>query len=347
MKKLRVFQTVKTTDAARGGSSLYSIKRSVPGFFTKSLGTVLLFLLMIPYLITFLFGNLKEGEDNSSAWQNLDTISEEDFLVVNETVLGVEEIPLELYIADRLARSIDNDFELEALKAQAVLIRSGLLLSAAESGEGTRSIHITDKDYGTIQGTEKIYEAAAQTKGVYLAYENLPVSGSYFAVSNGSTRNSEELGLTEYPYLKSVPCSRDFLSKDYASSVRYDKTEFDRIWDKTLPFQITEEEILKNGTISKEKGIDDINLYRDSAGYVLYLSRGEKYISGEQFRDAYLLSSASFHFIEEDTKIIITSEGVGHGLGMSQFTANEMAKEGEDYIKILSCFFPDTFLKKI
>ena len=347
MKKLRVFQTVKTTNAAYGGSFLSSIKRSVSGLFTKSLGTVLLFLLMIPYLITFLFGNLKEGEEKSAVLRTLNTTSEGDFFIVNETVLGSEEIPLELYVADRLVRSIDHNFEMEALKAQAVLIRSSLLLLAAESGEGIRSIHIMDEDYGTIQGTERIYEAAAQTKGVYLAYENQPVSGSFFAVSNGATRNGEELGLTEYPYLKSVSCSRDFLSKDYANSIRYDENEFDRIWDKTLPFQITEEEILKNEIISKEKGIDDINLYRDSAGYVLYLARGEKYISGEQFRDAYLLSSSSFHFIEEDTKIIITSEGVGHGLGMSQFTANEMAKEGDDYIKILNYIFSDTSMKKI
>ncbi|MDE6185613.1 MAG: hypothetical protein K2G39_09335, partial [Lachnospiraceae bacterium] len=271
MKKLRVFQTVKTTDAARGGSSLCSIKRSVPGFFTKSLGTVLLFLLMIPYLITFLFGNLKEGEEKPAVLRDLDTTSEEDFMIVNETVLGVEEIPLELYVADRLARSIDHDFEMEVLKAQAVLIRSGLLLSAAESGAGIRAIHVADEDYGTMQGTERIYEAAAQTKGVYLAYENQPVSGSFFAVSNGATRNGEELGLTEYPYLKSVSCSRDFLSKDYANSVRYDENEFERIWDKTLSFQITEEEILENENILKEKGIGDICLYRDSAGYVLYL----------------------------------------------------------------------------
>lgn len=347
MKKLRVFQTVKAKDAARGGSSLSSIKRSVPGFFTKSLGTVLLFLLMIPYLITFLFGNLKEGEEKPAVLSTLDATSEGDFFIVNETILGLEEIPLELYVADRLARSIDNDFEMEALKAQAVLIRSGLLLSAAESGENIRFIHVADEDYGTIQGTERIYEAAAQTKGVYLAYENQPVSGSFFAVSNGATRNGEELGLTEYPYLKSVSCSRDFLSKDYAKSVRYDENEFERIWEKTLPFQITEEEILKNENISKEEGISGIYLYRDSAGYILYLARGEKYISGEQFRDAFFLSSSSFHFIEEDAKIIITSEGVGHGLGMSQFAANEMAKEGEDYIKILLYFFPDTSMKKI
>ncbi|MDE7445553.1 MAG: SpoIID/LytB domain-containing protein [Lachnospiraceae bacterium] len=334
MKKLRVFQTV----------------RSVPRFFTKSLGTVLLFLLMIPYLVTFLFGNLKEGEMKTTLLSELQAESDEDgFYVINKTTLGVESIPLELYVADRLARSIDNEFELEALKAQAVLIRSGLLFSGMESGmqENIRSINVEDEEYGSVPGTERIYEAVSETKGVYLTYENLPVNGSYFAVSNGTTRSGEELCLTEYPYLKSVSCNRDFLSSDYASSALYEEKEFERIWNQTLAFQITEEEILENEKVSIEKGIDDMHIYRDSAGYVLYLEKEGKYVSGEQFREAFSISSSSLHLSKNETKVIITAEGVGHGLGMSQFAANEMAKEGEDYIKILEYFFQGVAMKKM
>ncbi len=334
MKKLRVFQTV----------------RSVPRFFTKSLGTVLLFLLMIPYLVTFLFGNLKEGETKKTFLSDLRAESDENGLYVsNKTMLGVESIPLELYVADRLARSIDNEFELEALKAQAVLIRSGLLFSGMKSRmqENIRSVNVEDEEYGSVPVTERIYEAVLQTKGVYLTYENLPVNGSYFAVSNGTTRSGEELCLTEYPYLKSVSCSRDFLSSDYASSALYEEKEFEKIWSQTLAFQITEEEILENEKVSIEKGIDDIHIYRDSAGYVLYLEKEGKYVSGEQFREVFSISSSSFHLSKDETKVIITAEGVGHGLGMSQFAANEMAKEGEDYIKILEYFFQGVAVKKM
>ena len=334
MKKLRVFQTV----------------RSVPRFFTKSLGTVLLFLLMIPYLVTFLFGNLKEGETKKTFLSDLRAESDENGLyVINKTMLGVESIPLELYVADRLARSIDNEFELEALKAQAVLIRSGLLFSGMKSRmqENIRSVNVEDEEYGSAPVTERIYEAVLQTKGVYLTYENLPVNGSYFAVSNGTTRSGEELCLTEYPYLKSVSCSRDFLSSDYASSALYEEKEFEKIWSQTLAFQITEEEILENEKVSIEKGIDDIHIYRDSAGYVLYLEKEGKYVSGEQFREVFSISSSSFHLSKDETKVIITAEGVGHGLGMSQFAANEMAKEGEDYIKILEYFFQGVAVKKM
>lgn len=336
MKKLRVFQTVK-------------IKGIVPGTFSKSLGTVLLFLLIIPYLVTFLFGNLKEGNKERISLSDLDIkFGEESICVRNETAVGIENIPLEHYVADRLARSIDNSFEMETLKAQAVLIRSGILASAVtdEKERDIRSISIRDVNYGSILVTERIYEAVEQTKGVYLTYNSRPISGSYFAVSNGATRNGEELLLTEYPYLKSVLCSRDFLSADYTSSSVYEEKEFEMIWEQILSLQITEEEIIENKNITIEE-TDNIKLYRDSADYVLYLEKDGKYVSGEQFRMAFELASSSFRLLKEDQRITAVVKGVGHGLGMSQYAANEMAKEGEDYIQILNYFFQDIAINKL
>lgn len=178
-------------------------------------------------------------------------------------------------------------------------------------------------------------------------YQSRPVSGSYFAVSNGATRNGEELLFEEHPYLKSVLCSRDFLSEDYTSSVSLRKGEFDRIWQQ-MP-SAGENPVMEETVYSEKDGAEkelDISIWRDSVGYVLYLERGGKYVTGEQFRESFHLASASFHLNEEDEKIVITVKGMGHGLGMSQFGANEMAREGEDYIGILEYFFQDvTFTK--
>lgn len=336
MKKLRVFQTVK-------------IKGIVPGFFVKHLGTVLLFLFLIPYIVTFLFGNLKEGSAEKMPLEDLNTeYGEGAVYVSNETIMGIENIPLEYYVADKLARSIDNYFEMETLKAQAVLIRSGLLAAGmtGENGNNIRNIKVEDGNYGSTVIPENIYEAVEETAGVYLAYQKQPVNGAYFAVSNGFTRDGEELFPTEYSYLKSVPCSRDFLSSDYASSVIYEENEFEKIWEMLTPVQMTEE-VADNGKITMGNEMNQINLYRDSAGYVLYLEREGKCVSGEQFRNAFGLSSASFHLSKEGKKIMITVKGVGHGLGMSQYGANEMAKEGEDYITILNYFFQDVTINKL
>ena len=108
MNKLRVFQTVKK-------------KRIVPGFFPKNLGTILLLLLLVPYLLPFLSGNVQEGKDENV--MIAEGLSEGRIYVNNTTTYGNENIPLESYVADKLARSISEEYEPEALKAQAILIR--------------------------------------------------------------------------------------------------------------------------------------------------------------------------------------------------------------------------------
>lgn len=332
MKKLRVFQTVEN-------------KRIASGLSLRSLGTVLLLLLIIPYLITFLFGNLKEESISDAAettFMGKENI-EGKIYVNNITVLGNERIPLEIYVADKLARSIDNEYEIEAIKAQAVLVRSGLL-AAGGNPEGGRDIYVEDEEYGNCQITERIWQAVADTAGVCLMWENRPVGGAYFAVSSGVTRNGEELLLTEYPYLKSVVCDRDFLSEDYISSASYEENEYKRIWQQ-IPGGLLPEEIKEKFTVEEE--LDNIKIYRDSAGYVLYLEEDGKCVSGEVFRKAFLLSSSSFHMEKEGMMITFSVRGSGHGLGMSQFTANEMAKEEEDYVDILRYFFDHVTITKI
>ncbi len=344
MKKLRVFQTVK-------------LKRTVPGFSHGNRGTVLLFhrrpvrkgywplfLLLAPYLVTFLFGNIKEG---AAEYGDRERKAGEGYtFVCNTTGLGSERIPLEDYVADRLARSIDESWELETLKAQAVLIRSGLLASLERGGGSTREILVEDGGYGSGQVSEKIWAAVTQSAGVCLFYEGHPVSGAYFGVSNGATRNAGELRLTGYPYLKSVLCSRDFLAGDYTSMAVYTQGEFERLWQQAPAFQITEEEIRKDGSVAVENELESFSLYRDSVGYVLFVEREGKFVSGEQFGASFHLASSSFHLDSEDGRIVARVKGTGHGLGMSQFGANEMAKEGSDYVEILNYFFQDVIITK-
>lgn len=348
MKKLRVFQAFKTTGSVRRELPSRSKRRTVPGLFPKNLGTVLLFLLMLPYLITSLFGNLREGNLSVFGDNGENGSYEGTYFVNNTTALGNESIPLEVYVADRLARSIDEGFELEMVKAQAVLIRSGLMASLYESGgavRGKREVEVTDTGYGSVPVPEIAFKAVSETRGVCLMYQKQPVNGSYFAVSNGATRNGEELELTEYPYLKSVLCNRDFLSSDYTSAVSLKRSEFDRIWQQ-MP---AAGKRLSTGEEKeqREKELEDIIIWRDSVGYVLYLERDGKVVTGEQFRENYHLASASFHLDEENQVVTITVKGAGHGLGMSQFGANEMAKEGKDYIEILEYFFKDVTFTKI
>lgn len=86
---------------------------------------------------------------------------------------------------------------------------------------------------------------------------------------------------------------------------------------------------------------------QDSAGYVTGVKVGEETLNGETFRDTYGLLSSCFELQEFEGKMRVTTKGIGHGLGMSQNTANEMAKEGKKYNEILQYFYEGTEMKEV
>ena len=84
-----------------------------------------------------------------------------------------------------------------------------------------------------------------------------------------------------------------------------------------------------------------------TAGYVTSVRVGQENVSGEEFRKTYNLPSSCFTIQKYDGKLRITTRGVGHGLGLSQYTANQMAKSDEDYQQILEYFFEGTEIKEV
>ena len=84
-----------------------------------------------------------------------------------------------------------------------------------------------------------------------------------------------------------------------------------------------------------------------TAGYVTSVRVGQETVNGEEFRQTYGLASSCFILQKYDGKLRITTRGVGHGLGLSQYTANEMAKEGKDAAEILQYFFEGTEIREV
>ena len=85
----------------------------------------------------------------------------------------------------------------------------------------------------------------------------------------------------------------------------------------------------------------------DTAGYVLGVRVGQENISGEEFRNTYGLASGCFTLQRYNGKIRITTRGEGHGLGMSQYSADRMAEEGYTYDEILQYFYEGTEIKEV
>ncbi len=319
MKKRRVFQNVKNT-------------RIVSSTFARYLGTVLLFLFLLPYIITTLFHNIGEDGQETLGWS-----AKGEVFVENITPAGIEKIPLEVYLIDKLSRAVSKEYEPETLKAQAVLIRTALVEQLWEkNGTIKGELALQDEEYGHGEIADVFAEAVYSTEGVYLTYRGIPAKAPYFAVSNGQTRKGTEvLGKDDYPYLESVICGRDFLAENYTTKKSLEKAEFILAWEEAT------------GETIDEFDLSNMLITRDTSGYVTCITYGNRELSGEECRAIWRLDSACFQIQEENRKIFFTVKGVGHGLGMSQFAANEMAKGESDYIEILEYFFHDTQLTKI
>ncbi len=325
MNKLRVFQNVKNN----GAVSIFGL---------QNVGTVLLLLFLLPYLITLLFGNLWRGEKTKEE-ELIERLEMGNYFVINQTDLGQDTIPLELYVADKLERTMGEAFLKEARKAQAILIRTNLLQ------QGKTEIVIQDKEYGKHVVTAENLEAVTETKGMYLAYEKKPVYGAYFAVSNGFTRDAKEvLENEEYPYLKSVLCQKDILAEDYTTTKSCLLYEWEKKWERIPQTQITMEDKEKAKSFSQELKMQCI---RDEAGYIKALQYRGKWVTGENFRQEFHLASSDIGIQIKKEEILFTTKGKGHGFGMSQFSANEMAKEGKNCLEILSAFFQSSFVDKM
>lgn len=326
----------------------------------RDVAAILLFIFLLPYIVSFFFGNagagVQKGEEGNTPegeeqmengdegpelfWED---IGKAEFIVYSKTAAGTEMMPLETYLISRLPSTIDMGYEMEALKAQAVVLRTELMRLYYDREErekdGKACIYVESNIIKTDGAAyERCKEAVSSTKGMYLTYEGYPINAPYFAVSAGATRNGNEVfGNEDYKYLKSVVCERDFTSEDYIHSIRVDKDSFLKAMQELCPEIVWEE----------EKGLEEVfSLIRDRAGYVLEIRSEEGTIAGEVFRRAFFLHSSCFEWQEKGDTVVIKAKGVGHGLGFCQYGANEAAKRGSDFIDILNYFFSEIVIEK-
>ena len=238
--------------------------------------------------------------------------------VEEEVKTDSQEELLKDYGISVLAKEITPDYEPEMIKAQAVLVRTTVYKEFQEQGKALLNKenigYVGDIDASWYQKLKGIWE---DTEGQVLMYGEELALVPFHQVSNGKTRvGAEVLGSEAYPYLKMKECPKDVEAEKQMES-------------KFIPI----------------KGIQIVKT--DSAGYVIAVKVGEETISGENFRETYGLASGCFELQEFEDKTWIVTKGQGHGLGMSQYTANEMAKEGKTYQEILQYFFEGTEIKEV
>lgn len=252
----------------------------------------------------------------------------------------VVSLELEDYVTGVVGAEMPALFDSEALKAQAVIARTYALKASSmgrvlSDNESTQS-YKDNGDLASIWGGNfdsyysKIKDAVNSTKGVYLTYNGNYIEAVYHSTSNGQTEDSSNVWGNYYPYLVSV----------------------DSIYDNSNPsFSVSKS--FSYGDLSSKLGI---SVSRDSEFNVLGYTSGGRVrsinvdgveFSGVSFRSMLGLRSADFDIVKDDSGVVITTRGYGHGVGMSQYGANGMGKAGYSYRDILLHYYPGVSIEQL
>lgn len=269
------------------------------------------------------------------------------FINGKNAVQGADSDNASVYLAEMLAGETDGGCEIEALKAQVVVLRTELYRTEKEKQtllDKCLTQTQMKKKWGTKyeENLEKCQQAAQETKGIVLWYHETFAWAPFHQSSNGKTRDVQEvLGNADYPYITAKECPLDKAAED---EIQVHLIEYKEIQKRCREFLVAEEQKkAENGY-----GYEDFEIQEwDSSGYVRKMRIGETICTGDQFRDALKLPSSSFSFYEGPHGLKIATVGKGHGFGMSQWTAQEMAKDGKNYEEILQYFYEGTELHHI
>ncbi|MFC5700922.1 stage II sporulation protein D [Cohnella faecalis] len=273
----------------------------------------------------------------------------------------VETVSLETYVRGVVAAEMPLDFEPAALEAQALAARTYILrrlMNDDRTGMPVQNADVTDTQthqaYRSIsrmskllvqdrEGWMKADQACRNTRGLIIAYEGQPIDALYFSTSNGYTENSEDVFPFKLPYLRSVesPWDKEGAPRSKETVEMPLKRFYELLGAKSaqamgpivagagggkLPIRVTE---------------------RSEGQRVKMLAVGTLKLPGTEVRSMLGLRSSSFEWVIKGSKIFITTYGSGHGVGMSQWGAEGMAKAGSTSREIVEHYYPGVNLMEV
>ncbi len=252
----------------------------------------------------------------------------------------VNRVPLEHYVAGTLGRETYPGWAAETFKAQAVATRTYALHEAARHADGAFDVEggTRGQVYGGVDAeSAEAVTAVAATRGEYLAWRGRPILAVFHSASGGRTASSEEVWGRALPYLESVPVEHEEDSPDTYWRASVSRTTLGRA---LVPLGV------QVGPVRELRVVERSPSGR--ARTVQVRGRdGEKEIEARALREslgAKVIRSTLFEIRATADGFLIVGSGHGHGVGMSQWGAEAMARRGAGYREILASFYPGTEL---
>ncbi len=288
--------------------------------------------------------NSNKSEQNNTIYdyKNYNTIK-----LLHSKTHTVEEIPLDEYLYGVVSAEMPADFDLEALKAQAIVARTYTIYKIEQNQSKHGEAHICDdstccqawitKEDRLARWDEdkreenwnKIVLAVNETKGKIITYNGKPINAFFHSNSGGSTEAPVNVwGGSGYPYLQAVETSGEDGYSQFSSELEISKDDFIlKMKEKYNDFIID---------FNQQDCIKVIDY--TSGGRIKTIKIGNHNLSGVEVRTIFGLRSANFT-VEINNNIKFNVTGYGHGVGMSQTGADSLAKQGYGYEDIIKHFY--------
>lgn len=249
------------------------------------------------------------------------------------------QMELETYIIGVVLGEMPASFETEALKAQAIVARTYTLKMALDEKKHGGAVctdpsccqaYCAQEEYlqsgGTQAALEKVASAVEATRGTVLLYDGALITATYFSCSGGSTEDAVAVWGYDIPYLRSVE------SPGEEDAAAYSRT-----------LTLTAQELMQRLGVRLSGRPEDWFgkvTYTDGGGVATMTIGGVSY-RGTTLRRLLRLRSTKFTVSVSDGKIVFTTLGYGHRVGMSQYGADAMALRGATCEEILHYYYTD------
>jgi stage II sporulation protein D len=261
----------------------------------------------------------------------------------NGLLLVVNELDIEEYLKGVVAAEVPPDWKYEALKAQAIASRTYAIYE--KKAAGNRLYHILATEESQVYAGNKgehpqTDRAVRETRGIVITYRGEIIPAFYHSSCGGHTENASELWGIDEPYLKGVDCECQEISK-YG------------LWEKRVPLAQMIRAMRKEGYRLHDIldiGIGDITPAGRVKEVTILCGGGKLLVPAEDLRAALgttQIPSVFFELELSDQEAVFSGRGKGHGVGLCQWGAEEMALRGYDYKAILGHYYPGTNLTKI
>ena len=332
----------------------------------KVVMSISIFIMIFMICISYIF--LKSSTDYDNNFSLKDSLSinsnnneviitgEKKAKVYNNESGTIEEIDIEEYIAGVVSSEMQANFEIEALKAQAIAARTYYYAKRLENCKEANGAEICNSTHCQVYMTKeerlagwpeskreeywnKITEAVKKTEDKVLLYNSDIVKyPQFFSTSSGKTENAVDVFSEDIPYLKSTESLGEEVSPRYNESLEISKDDFVNKVNSSY----------NNANLNSNNLQASVSVIsRTDGGSVKDIQLGSINISGTKFRSLFGLNSANFTLEFKDNIIVISCKGYGHGVGMSQWGANIMASQGKKYNEILKHYYTGVEIGKV